>query len=206
MAVVHPLRVVIDNYEEGKIEYLDAVNNSENEELGTRKIAFSKYLYIEQNDFMLEKPDKHYKRLALGLEVRLYHAYFIKANQVEYNEDGSIKLIHCTYDVNTKSNSGFNERKPNGTIHFVEATTAKNATFHLFEPLIVNDDESIDFTERINPLSWMKENGVIENCQESFLEGDKFQFIRDGYYAVDKESTIDHLVFNRITSLKSGSK
>ncbi|MDD3107217.1 MAG: glutamine--tRNA ligase/YqeY domain fusion protein [Bacilli bacterium] len=206
MAVVHPLCVVIDNYEEGKMEYLDAVNNSENEELGTRKIAFSKYLYIEQSDFMLEKPDKHYKRLALGLEVRLYHAYFIKANQVEYNEDGSIKLIHCTYDVNTKSNSGFNERKPNGTIHFVEATTAKNATFHLFEPLIVNDDESIDFTERINPLSWMKENGVIENCQESFHEGDKFQFIRDGYYAVDKESTIDHLVFNRITSLKSGSK
>jgi glutaminyl-tRNA synthetase len=206
MAVVHPLCVVIDNYEEGKMEYLDAVNNSENEELGTRKIAFSKYLYIEQSDFMLEKPDKHYKRLALGLEVRLYHAYFIKANSVEYNEDGSIKCIHCTYDVNTKSNSGFNERKPNGTIHFVEATTAKKATFHLFEPLIVNDDESIDFTERINPLSWMKENGVIENCQESFHEGDKFQFIRDGYYAVDKESTIDHLVFNRITSLKSGSK
>ncbi|MGD9605772.1 MAG: glutamine--tRNA ligase/YqeY domain fusion protein [Bacilli bacterium] len=204
MAVINPLKVVIDNYEEGQMEYLDAVNNAENEALGTRKIAFSKYLYIEKNDFSLEKPDKHYKRLALGLEVRLYHAYFIKANSVDYDEEGNIVLVHCTYDVATKSNSGFNERKPNGTIHFVEATTALPATFNLFEPLIIDDDETKSFLDRINPLSWTKVNGVIENYQEPFNEGDKFQFIRDGYYAVDKLSKPNHLLFNRITSLKTG--
>ena len=204
MAITNPLKVVIDNYEEGKIEYLDAVNNAENESLGNRKMAFSKYLYIERNDFALEKPDKQYKRLALGLEVRLYHAYFIKANRVEYDDFGNITVVHCTYDVATKSNSGFNERKPNGTIHFVEATTAKKATFNLFEPLIIDENEEKNFIDRINPNSWTKVEGVIENYQEAFLEGDKFQFIRDGYYAVDKLSKPDHFIFNRITSLKTG--
>ncbi|MGD9886653.1 MAG: glutamine--tRNA ligase/YqeY domain fusion protein [Bacilli bacterium] len=204
MAITNPLKVVIDNYEEGKIEYLDAVNNAENESLGNRKIAFSKYLYIEKNDFALEKPDKQYKRLALGLEVRLYHAYFIKANRVEYDDLGNIVVVHCTYDVATKSNSGFNERKPNGTIHFVEATTAKKAIFNLFEPLIIDEDEDKNFIDRINPNSWTKVEGVIENYQEAFREGDKFQFIRDGYYAVDKLSKPGNFIFNRITSLKTG--
>ena len=134
MAVKDPLKVVIDNYEEGKIEYVDADNNSENEELGKRKVAFGKELYIDRDDFVLEKPNKHYKRLALGIEVRLYHAYFIKANSVETDEEGNITVVHCTYDPATKSGSGFNERKPNGTIQFVEATTARKAKFNLFEP------------------------------------------------------------------------
>jgi len=155
---------------------------------------------------MLEKPNKHYKRLALGLEVRLYHAYFIKANDVVYAEDGNIKEIHCTYDPETKSGSGFNARKPNGTIHFVEATTARPATFNLFEPLILDEDESKDLLERINPNSWQISSGYVENFKENFEVGDKFQFVRNGYYAVDKTSKNDKLVFNRIVALKSSVK
>lgn len=207
MAVKDPLKVVIDNYEDGKIEYVDAENNSENEELGSRKVAFSKELYIEREDFVLEKPNKHYKRLALGIEVRLYHAYFIKANSVETDKDGNITVVHCTYDPLTKSGTGFNERKPNGTIQFVEATTARNATFNLFEPLIIEDEnDERSFLERINPTSWTVKEGYIENFKPHFEELERFQFIRDGYYCVDKESKDDKLVFNRIAPLKSSIK
>lgn len=203
MAVVDPLKIVITNYPEGKIEYLDAANNPENEELGSRKVAFSRELYIERDDFVLEKPNKHYKRLALGLEVRLYYAYFIKANSVVYDDAGKIIEVHCTYDEVTKSGTGFNERKPNGTIHFVEASTAKSALFNLFEPLILDDNEELDFIERINPNSWITTKGYVENFKEEYDEGEKFQFIRDGYFVVDKDSTNDNLVFNRIVALKS---
>lgn len=207
MAVKDPLKVVIDNYEDGKIEYVDAENNSENPELGSRKVAFSKNLYIEREDFVLEKPNKHYKRLALGIEVRLYHAYFIKANSVETDENGNITVVHCTYDPLTKSGSGFNERKPNGTIQFVEAQTAREATFNLFEPLIIEDEnDERSFLDRINPNSWTVKKGFIENAKPHFEELERFQFIRDGYYAVDKESKDDNLVFNRIVPLKSSIK
>ena len=207
MAVKDPLKVIIDNYEEGKIEYVDADNNSENEELGKRKVAFSRELYIDREDFVLEKPNKHYKRLALGIEVRLYHAYFIKANSVETDENGNITVVHCTYDPVTKSGTGFNERKPNGTIQFVEATTARSAKFNLFEPLIIDQEgDTRSFLERINPNSWQVKNGYIENCKEHFDELERFQFIRDGYYAVDKDSKDDSLVFNRIAPLKSSIK
>lgn len=206
MAVIDPVKVIITNYPEGVVEYLEANNNPENEDFGTRKVAFSRELYIEREDFMLEKPNKHYKRLALGLEVRLYHAYFIKANDVVYDEDGNIKEIHCTYDPETKSGSGFNARKPNGTIHFVEATKARPATFNLFEPLILDEDESKDLLERINPNSWQISSGYVENFKENFEVGDKFQFVRNGYYAVDKTSKNDKLVFNRIVALKSSVK
>lgn len=206
MAVVNPLKVTIDNYPEGQVEYLDAANNAENEELGKRQIAFSKHIYINSDDFALEKPDKHYKRLALGLEVRLYNAYFITANSVSTDQSGNITEVHCTYDPATKSNSGFNERKPNGTIHYVEATTARPAVFNLFEPLITDtDDETINFSDRINPNSWLKTEGFLENPKPHFEEGEKYQFIRDGYYTVDKTSTDEKLVFNRITSLKSST-
>lgn len=207
MAVLEPLKVVITNYEEGKVEYLDALNNAENEELGSRKVAFSKYLYIDRNDFVLEKPNKHYKRLALGIEVRLYNAYFIKANDVVYDKEGNIIEVHCTYDPLTKSNSGFNERKPNGTIQYVEATTALPATFNLFETLIIdNPDDDRNFMERLNPSSWTIKKGFIEGEKKHFEELERFQFIRDGYYAVDKESKDDNLVFNRIVPLKSSVK
>jgi glutaminyl-tRNA synthetase len=207
MGVINPLKVTITNYPEGKVEYLDAVNNAENDSLGTRKVAFSKHLYIDQDDFVVEKQNKHYKRLALGIEVRLFHAYFIKANEVIYDDKGNITEILCTYDEETKSGSGFNSRKPNGTIQFVEATTGKPATFNLFEPLILDSDaKKTNFLDRLNPNSWVKRSGYVEAREEGFKELDRFQFIREGYFAVDKESTDDNIVFNRIVSLKSSIK
>ena len=204
MAVTKPLKVVIDNYPEGKIEYLTASNNQENEALGERKIAFSKYLYIEQDDFCLEKPNRQYKRLALGLEVRLFHAYFIKAEYVDYDKDGNIVCVHATYDPATLSGSGFNERKPNGTIGFVEATTAKAAKFNKFDVLIIPDDTK-DITECVNPNSWEVLEGYVEGANE-YRVGNMYQFIRDGYYRVDEDTTDDNLVFNCTVSLKSNFK
>ena len=204
MAVTKPLKVVIDNYPEGKIEYLTASNNQENEALGERKIAFSKYLYIEQDDFCLEKPNRQYKRLALGLEVRLFHAYFIKAEYVDYDKDGNIVCVHATYDPATLSGSGFNERKPNGTIGFVEATTAKAAKFNKFDVLIIPDDTK-DITECVNPNSWEVLEGFVEGANE-YKVGNMYQFIRDGYYRVDEDTTADNLVFNCTVSLKSNFK
>ena len=204
MAVINPLKVVITNYEEGKVEYLDAHNNAENEALGSRKIAFSRHIYIEQEDFIPEKPNKKWKRLAKDVEVRLMNAYFIKCNEIIYNEDGSIKEIHCTYDPETKSGTGFEGRKPNGTIHFVEATTALPATFNLFEPLILDEKVSAEnFIERLNPNSWVKVNGYVEASLANTQPGDKYQFIRNGYYTTDKESKGNELIFNRTVSLKS---
>lgn len=206
MAVLHPLKVVIDNYPEGQIEYLDASNNMENEALGTRKIAFGKYLYIEQEDFIEEKPNRKWKRLSLGDEVRLMHAYFIKANSVVKDENGNTVEVHCTYDPETKSGSGFEGRKPNGTIHFVEATTALPARFNLYEPLVFDETEETkgkDFLERLNPNSWIKVDGYVEASLADTKPLDRYQFIRNGYYCTDKESSKDHLVFNRTCPLKS---
>ena len=204
MAVVNPLKVVITNYPEGEVEYLDAHNNTENEELGTRKIAFSRNLYIEQDDFIPEKPNKKWKRLAKDVEVRLMNAYFIKCNEILYNEDGSIKEIHCTYDPETKSGTGFDARKPNGTIHFVEASTALPAQFNLFEPLILDEKVSSEnFIERLNPTSWVKQYGYVEASLSETVPGDKYQFIRNGYYTTDKDSKGNELIFNRTVSLKS---
>jgi len=206
MAVLHPLKVVIDNYPEDKIEYLDASNNMENEELGTRQIAFGKYLYIEQEDFVEEKPNRKWKRLSLGDEVRLMHAYFIKANSVEKDENGNIVCVHCTYDIETKSGSGFNARKPNGTIHFVEASTALKATFNHFEPLVFDETEETQgtsFLERINPNSLVVLHGYVEASLKNTKPLDRYQFIRNGYYCTDKESKEDNLIFNRTCPLKS---
>ena len=204
MAVTNPLKITITNYEEGKIEYLDACNNQENEELGSRKIAFSKHLYIEREDFTEVAPNRKYKRLALGLEVRLMHAYFIQANEVKYNDKGEIEEVLCTYDPKTLSGTGFNERKPNGTIGFVEASTAKKARFNQFEPLILGEVDSDNFLDNINADSWKTLYGYVE--AGNYQEGQSFQFIRDGYYTVDKDSTDDLLVFNRTVSLKSSFK
>ena len=205
MAVINPLKVTITNYPEGKVEYLEVSNNNENEELGTRKIAFSKNIYIEKEDFMMQKPNKHYKRLALGIEVRLFGAYFIKANEVVMDDNGEITEVLCTYDPVTLSGSGFNERKPNGTIGFVDGSTGLPAIFNLFEPLINGDAVgSKNYLENINPNSWQKANGFIESAD--YEVGESFQFIRDGYYIVDKDSKKDDLIFNRIVSLKSSIK
>ena len=206
MAVLNPLKVVIDNYPEGQVEYLDASNNMENPELGNRKIAFGKYLYIEQEDFIEEKPNRKWKRLSLGDEVRLMHAYFIKANSVIKDSDGKIVEIHCTYDPETKSGSGFEGRKPNGTIHYVEATTALPATFKHFEPLVFDETEETkgtSFLERINPNSLVVLHGYVEASLKTTKPLDRYQFIRNGYYCTDKESTEDNLIFNRTCPLKS---
>ena len=206
MAVLKPLKVVIDNYPEDKIEYLEASNNMENPELGNRQIAFGKYLYIEQDDFIEEKPNRKWKRLSLGDEVRLMHAYFIKANSVVKDDNGNIVEIHCTYDPETKSGSGFEGRKPNGTIHYVEATTALKATFNLFEPLIFDETEETKgktFIERMNPNSLVKLEGFVEASLKDTKPLDRFQFIRNGYYCTDKLSKEDNLIFNRTCPLKS---
>ena len=206
MAILHPLKVVIDNYPEDKIEYLDADNNMENPELGTRKIPFGKYLYIEQEDFIEVKPNRKWKRLCLGEEVRLMHAYFIKCESIVRDENGNQIELHCTYDPATKSGSGFEGRKPNGTIHFVEATKARKAQFNLFEPLVWDETEEtkgLDFIERLNKNSWIKEYGYVEESLKDTKPGEHYQFIRQGYYCTDKESTPDNLIFNRTCSLKS---
>jgi glutaminyl-tRNA synthetase len=205
-AVLNPLKVVITNYPENQVEWLDAPENMENEELGTRKVAFGKYLYIEKEDFVEEKPNKKWKRLAKDVEVRLMHAYFIKCNEVIKDENGEIVEIHCTYDVATKSGSGFNERKPTGTIHFVEATTAKKATFNLFNPLIwdaTEETKHLSFIERLNKDSWEVVNGYVEASLANSEVGTHYQFLRNGYYCTDKLSTKDNLIFNRTCGLKS---
>ena len=205
-AIIDPLKVIIDNYPEDQIEYMDCPNNQENEELGTRKISFSKEVYIEKDDFILEKPNKKWKRLALGVEVRLMHAYFITANSVDYDEAGNIVAVHATYDPATKSGSGFDGRKPNGNIHYVDAKTALKAEFRLFEPLMVDDDSDKDFMERLNPNSLEVKEGFVEESLKDAKPLDHFQFIRNGYYVCDKDSTSEKLVFNRTCGLKSSFK
>lgn len=205
MAVLDPIKVVITNYPEGKVEWLDAEINAENPEMGTRQIPFSREIYIEREDFM-ENPPSKYFRLFPGNEVRLKHAYFIVCQEVIKDENGEVVELHCTYDPETKSGSGFNARKVKGTIHWVEATTALPAELHLFEPLLLESDELKDkpFIERINPNSLSVVQGFIEPNMKDCAAGDKFQFFRHGYFNVDKESNDNGLlVFNRIVSLKS---
>lgn len=208
-AVIDPIKVIIDNYPEGQIEYLDCPNNQECEEMGNRKIAFSREVYIEREDFIEEKPNKKWKRLALGVEVRLMHAYFIKAVSCEKDENGNVTLIHATYDPATRSGSGFDERKPNGNIHFVEATTAIPTEFRLFEPLMLDvneENKDLDFMERLNPNSLNIFNGYVEESLKDASVGTHYQFVRNGYYVVDKDSTASKLVINRTCGLKSSFK
>ncbi len=205
-AIIRPLKVTITNYPENQIEYMDVANNSENETLGQRKIAFSRHVYIERDDFTDQPFDKSWKRLALGLEVRLMHAYFIKCEEIIYDQNGSIIELRCTYDPATKSGSGFKDRKPNGNIHFVEATTAQPATFNFFEPLLFEDKEvKKPLIERVNPESWKKYNGFVETSLGNAIIGNRYQFVRNGYFCVDKLSSPTSLIFNRISPLKSGN-
>ncbi|SCG83683.1 glutaminyl-tRNA synthetase [Proteiniborus sp. DW1] len=208
MAVIRPLKVVITNYPEGQIEWLDAENNSENPELGERKIPFSREIYIEQDDFM-ENPPKKYFRLFPGNEVRLKNAYFIKCNEVIKDEEGNVIELRCTYDPETKSGTGFTGRKVKGTIHWVEASNAIPAEIRLYEPLILDDqqEEGETFLDNINPNSLEILQGFVEPNMKDAKPQDKFQFFRHGYFNVDtKHTTDERLVFNRIVSLKSSFK
>ncbi|MGO4889077.1 glutamine--tRNA ligase/YqeY domain fusion protein [Anaerobacillus sp. MEB173] len=208
MAVLKPLKVVITNYPEGQVEMLDAEINPENPEMGTRQIPFSREIYIEQEDFM-ENPPKKYFRLFPGNEVRLKHAYFIKCEDVIKDEEGNVIELHCTYDPETKSGTGFTGRKVKGTIHWVEATNAKSAEFRLYDSLIVEneEEESESFLDHVNPNSLEIVNGFVEPNMDEAKAQDKYQFFRHGYFNVDpKETTAEKLVFNRIVSLKSSFK
>lgn len=210
MAVIRPLKVVITNYPEGQTEMLPVPNNAKNEAAGTREVPFSREIYIEQEDFM-EVPVKKYFRLFPGNEVRLIGAYFIKCNDVIKDENGNVVELHCTYDPETKSGSGFTGRKVKGTIHWVDAKTAKPAEFRLYEPLILDDapeNEGKHFLEQINPKSLEVLQGYIEDTTAKIAKPqDKFQLVRNGFFNVDpKYTTDDKLVFNRIVSLKSSFK
>jgi len=205
MAVLDPIKVVITNYPEGQVEWLDAEINAENPEMGIRQIPFSREIYIEREDFMENPPNKYF-RLFPGNEVRLKHAYFIVCNEVVKNEQGEVIELRCTYDPETKSGSGFTGRKVKGTIHWVEASMAVPAKLRLFEPLIEDAPElkDVPFLERINPNSMRVVNGYIEPNMKDAQSGDKFQFFRHGYFSVDPvKGEDDQLVFNRVVSLKS---
>lgn len=206
MAVLNPIKLVITNYPENEIEYLDVSNNQENEEMGTRKVPFGRELYIDREDFMIEPPRKYF-RLYPGNEVRLMNAYFVTCTDYVTDEDGNVTEVHCTYDPETKSGSGFNARKVKGTIHWVCADTAQQAEVRLYENIVdeekgvYNEDGSIN----LNPNSLtIMENCYVEPALSEAEPTESFQFVRHGYFCVDsKDSSKDHLVFNRIVSLKS---
>ena len=208
-AVLDPIKLVIDNYPEGEVEYLDAANNLENEELGSRKLPFCRELYIEREDFM-EEPPKKYFRLFPGNEVRLMHAYFVKCESFVKDETGKVVEVHCTYDPETKAGSGFTGRKVKGTIHWVPAPYAIEAEVRLYENIIdeekgvYNEDGSLN----LNPNSLqVVEKAYLEPGFAGAKPYDSFQFVRNGFYCVDaKDSTDEKLVFNRIVSLKSSFK
>ncbi|MBI9008392.1 MAG: glutamine--tRNA ligase/YqeY domain fusion protein [Tenericutes bacterium] len=205
-AVLNPLKVTITNYPENEIEWIDVEYSKDNEALGTRKIAFGRNVYIEKEDFLELKPNKKWKRLSLGIEVRLMHAYFIKCNEIVKDSEGNIVELLCTYDPITKSGSGFIDRKPNGNIHFVEATTSRKSVFNHFEPLMLDSDSKRDMVERLNPNSWKTLNGFVEIDLKDTYSLERFQFIRNGYYATDYDSKKELLVFNRICELRSSFK
>ena len=209
MAVLDPLKLVITNYPEGQSEMLEIENNPNDESAGTRQVEFSREIYVEREDFM-EVPVKKYFRLFPGNEVRLKGAYFVKCNEVIKDENGNVTEIHCTYDPETKSGSGFTGRKVKSTIHWVDAKTAVPAEFRLYEPLILDDveeNEGKHFLDQINPNSLTVLNGFIEPSVKNAKPQDKYQLFRHGYFNVDpKDTTEDHLVFNRIVSLKSSFK
>lgn len=209
MAVLDPIKLVITNYPEGEIEYLDASVNQENPEMGTRKVPFGRELYIDREDFMIEPPKKYF-RLFPGNEVRLMNAYFVTCTDYITDENGKVTEVHCTYDPETKNGTGFTGRKVKGTIHWVEANTAVKAEVRLYEN-IVDEEKGVyneDGSLNLNPdsLTVLKEC-YIEPAIKEAKSLDSFQFLRQGYFCVDcKDSTEDHLVFNRIVSLKSSYK
>ena len=209
MAVLNPIKLVIDNYPEDQVEYLPVENNQENEEAGSREVAFSKYLYIERDDFM-EEPPKKYFRLFPGNEVRLKNAYFVTCTGYEKDEDGNVTVVHCTYDPATKSGSGFEGRKVKGTIHWVSAESAIDAEVRLYENIVDEEKGKLneDGTLNLNPNSLTVLQGCkLEKAFEDAKPGEAFQFLRNGFFCVDsKDSTKEHPVYNRIVSLKSSYK
>ena len=208
MAVLDPVKLVIDNYPEGQTEMLSIPNNLENPEMGEREVPFSRELYIEREDFM-ENPPKKYFRLFPGNEVRLMGAYFVTCTGVEKDENGNVTVIHCTYDPETKSGSGFTGRKVKGTIHWVSVPTAGKVECRLYENIVDEEKGKLnaDGTLNLNPNSKTVTTAYVEPKLMEAKAYDSFQFMRNGYYCVDcKDSEEGKPVYNRIVSLKSSFK
>jgi glutaminyl-tRNA synthetase len=207
MAVLDPIKLIITNYPEDKVEYVEAENNPDNPDMGTRMIPFTREVYIEREDFM-ENPPKKYFRLFPGNEVRLRNAYFVKCVDFVKDEDGNVTEVHCTYDPETKSGSGFTGRKVKGTLHWVSAKHCIDAEVRLYDYMMEDEDyDKTNFLEKLNPESKV----VLKNCKvepsmKEFKAGDRFQFLRHGYFIIDQDTREDNLVFNRIVSLKSSFK
>ncbi len=207
MAVLNPVKVIIDNYPEGKTEEVEVAVNPVKPELGKRKVEFSRELYIEADDYM-ENPPKKYFRLTEGREVRLNSAYFVTCTGVEKDENGKVTVIHCTYDPETQGGNAPDGRKVKGTIHWVSAHNAVNAEVRLYDRLFnvenpSNEENEGDFVKNLNPASMV----VLKNCKidaglANAKSGDTFQFMRQGYFCVDTDSTADNMVFNRTVALK----
>ncbi len=206
MAVLNPVKLVIDNYPDGQVEMMDAVNNPEDASAGTRKVPFSKYLWIERDDFM-ENPPKKFFRLAIGQEVRLKYAYIIRCDSIEKDEQGEVKVIHCTYFPETRSGSAESNRKVKGTIHWLSVDHCQTAEVRLFDRLFSvpepdNVEEGHTFLENLNPDSLKVVSAYVE---PAFIDTNylaKYQFERIGYFCIDKDSTPEKLVFNRTVTLK----
>ena len=200
MVVIDPVKVIIDNYPEGQTEPCVVENNPENEELGTREVMFGREIYIERADFM-EEPVKKFFRLTPGKEVRLKGAYFITCQSVVKDENGTITEIHCTYDPETKSGSGCT-RKVKGTLHWVEASTAVDIETRLYDYLLKEESDGKDFLADFNHESLQVMHSKGEASLANTVPGDRFQFLRQGYFVTDKDSTADHIVVNRIVGLR----
>ena len=204
MAVLDPIKLIITNYPEDKVEYVETENNPDNPDMGTRMIPFTREIYIEREDFM-EYPPKKYFRLFPGNEVRLRNAYFVKCVDFVKDEEGNVTEVHCTYDPETKSGSGFTGRKVKGTLHWVSAKHCIDAEVRLYDYMMEDEEyDKTNFLEKLNPESKV----VLRNCKvepsmKEFKEGDRFQFLRHGYFVIDRDTTDEHLIFNRIVSLKS---
>lgn len=209
MAILDPVKVVIDNYPEGQMEYLDVMNNLENEELGSRKVPFGREIYIDREDFM-EEPPKKYFRMFPGNEVRLMNAYFVTCNSFVKDENGKVTEIHCTYDPASRGGNSPDGRKVKGTIQWVSAEKNVKAEIRLYENIVdeekgvYNEDGSLNLNP--NSLTVLKDCYAEENLADAKAY-DSFQFVRQGFFCADaKDSTPEHLVFNRIVSLKSSFK
>ncbi len=209
MAVLDPLKVVVDNYPEGQVEYLEAPNNTENPELGTRMVPFSREIYIERDDFM-EEPIKKYYRMFPGNEVRLMNAYFVTCNSFVKDENGKIVELHCTYDPASRGGNSPDGRKVKGTIHWVAAPTAVKAIWRKFDNIADASSGSIydeNGNLNVNMESKLEYECLVEPSLKEAKAFDRFQFVRKGYFCVDyKDTTEDQLVFNRIVSMKSSFK
>ena len=206
MAVLDPLKLVITNYPEGQAEMIEVENNPENPELGTREVPFTREVYIEREDFM-EEPVKKFFRLAPGKEVRLKGAYFVTCTDFVKDENGVVTEVHCTYDPETRGGNAPDGRKVKGTLHWVSATENVPATARLYDHMMLDNPEDPNGEMIMNPTSLEVKECFIEPSIKDAQKGERFQFMRNGYYIVDtKDTTEDHLVFNRIVSLKSSFK